>query len=100
MLTSIKTKVQRFRKLYVKDTNWRKIELRLNILQIKIYVAKQYNNKGALLKRQNYKFLACGSIFLPTEIIATDHIKPIARGGSHKITSLQPLHVVCHDKKR
>ena len=27
-----------------KDTNWRKIELRLNIVQTKIYVAKQDNN--------------------------------------------------------
>lgn len=56
--------------------------------------------KNALLKRQNYKCLACGSIFLPTDIIETDHIKPIARGGSHKITHLQLLHAVCHDKKK
>lgn len=55
--------------------------------------------KGTLLKWQNYKCLACGSIFLPIDIIETDHIKPIARGGSHKITNLQFLHVVCHDKK-
>jgi len=56
--------------------------------------------KGTLLKRQNYKCLACGSIFLPTDIIETDHIKPIARGGSHKITNLQLLHAVCYDKKK
>lgn len=56
--------------------------------------------KGALLKRQNYKCLACGSIFLLTDTIETDHIKLIARGGSHKITNLQLLHAVCHDKKR
>jgi RNA-directed DNA polymerase len=56
--------------------------------------------KGALLKRQNYKCLVCGSNFLPTDIIETDHIKPIARGGSHKITNLQLLHAVCHDKKK
>lgn len=28
-----------------KDTNWRKIELRLNIVQTKIYVAKKKDNK-------------------------------------------------------
>jgi RNA-directed DNA polymerase len=56
--------------------------------------------KSTLLKRQNYKCLACGSIFLPTDIIETDHIKPIARGGSHKITNLQLLHAACHDKKK
>jgi len=53
-----------------------------------------------LLKRQNYKCLACGKSFLPTDIIETDHIKPIARGGSHKITNLQLLHAVCHDNKK
>ena len=52
-----------------------------------------------LLKRQNYKCLVCGATFLPNDIIETDHIKPIARGGSHKITNLQLLHAVCHDNK-
>jgi len=35
-----------------KDTNWRKIELRLNITQNKIYVAKQENNAGKVRKLQ------------------------------------------------
>ena len=52
-----------------------------------------------LLKRQDYKCLVCGATFLPNDIIETDHIKPIARGGSHKITNLQLLHAVCHDNK-
>lgn len=56
--------------------------------------------RSTLLKRQDYKCLACGSTFLPTDIIETDHIIPIARGGSHKIANLQLLHAVCHDKKR
>jgi RNA-directed DNA polymerase len=37
--------------------------------------------------------------FLPLDTIETDHITPIARGGSHKIANLQLLHAVCHDKK-
>lgn len=52
-----------------------------------------------LLKRQNYQCNICGATFLPNDIIETDHIKPIAKGGSHKITNLQLLHAVCHDKK-
>jgi RNA-directed DNA polymerase len=52
-----------------------------------------------LLKRQDYKCSLCGKIFLPFDIIETDHIIPIARGGSHKIINLQLLHAVCHDKK-
>lgn len=53
-----------------------------------------------LLKRQDYKCLYCRKIFLPFDIIETDHIIPIAKGGSHKITNLQLLHAVCHDKKK
>lgn len=52
-----------------------------------------------LLKRQDFKCSICGKPFLPFDIIETDHIKPIARGGSHKITNLQLLHTVCHDRK-
>ena len=37
--------------------------------------------------------------FLPFDIIETDHITPIAKGGSHKISNLQLLHAACHDKK-
>lgn len=55
--------------------------------------------RAQLLKRQNYKCSLCGKIFLPFDIIETDHITPIAKGGSHKITNLQLLHAVCHDKK-
>lgn len=39
-------------------------------------------------------------IFQPTDLIETDHVIPIARGGFHKITNLQLLHATCHDKKR
>ena len=53
-----------------------------------------------LLKKQNYKCLVCGTTFLPNDIIETDHIKPIAKGGSHTITNLQLLHAFCHDKKK
>jgi RNA-directed DNA polymerase len=55
--------------------------------------------RDKLLKRQNYKCSICGKTFLPFDIIETDHIIPIARGGSHKITNLQLLHAVCHDRK-
>lgn len=55
--------------------------------------------RDRLLKRQNYKCSICENFFLPFDIIETDHIIPIARGGSHKITNLQLLHAVCHDRK-
>ena len=55
--------------------------------------------KDKLLKRQNYKCFICGKTFLPFDTIETDHITPIAKGGSHKITNLQLLHAVCHDRK-
>lgn len=55
--------------------------------------------RDKLLKRQNYKCSVCGKTFLPFDIIETDHITPIATGGSHKITNLQLLHAVCHDRK-
>jgi 5-methylcytosine-specific restriction endonuclease McrA len=41
-----------------------------------------------LLKRQYYKYSLCGKIFLPFDIIETDHITPIAKGGPHKNTNL------------
>jgi 5-methylcytosine-specific restriction endonuclease McrA len=39
-------------------------------------------------------------IFLPSDLIETDYIISIVRGGSHKITNLQLLHAVCHDRKK
>jgi RNA-directed DNA polymerase len=55
--------------------------------------------KNKLLKQQDYKCLLCKKTFLPFDTIETDHIIPISRGGSHKMTNLQLLHAVCHDKK-
>ena len=55
--------------------------------------------RDKLLKRQDYKCSFCGKTFFPTDVIETDHIIPIARDGSHKITNLQLLHAVCHDNK-
>jgi RNA-directed DNA polymerase len=55
--------------------------------------------KEKLLKGKDYKCSLCGKTFLPFDIIETDRIIPIAIKGSHKITNLQLLHVVCHDKK-
>lgn len=55
--------------------------------------------RDKLLKRQNYKCSMCGKTFLPFDLIETDYITPIAKGGSHKITNLQLLHAVCHDRK-
>jgi RNA-directed DNA polymerase len=55
--------------------------------------------RDKLLKRQNYKCSVCQKTFLPFDIIETDHITPIAKGGSHKISNLQLLHAACHDKK-
>ena len=40
------------------------------------------------LKRESYKCSACGETFMPFDIIETDHITPIAKGGSNKITNL------------
>jgi hypothetical protein len=48
-----------------KDTNWRKIELRLNIVQTKIYVAKQDNDVIKVRKLQ--KLMAGGSLLLKIE---------------------------------
>ena len=50
-----------------KDVNWKKIELRLNVFQNKIYAAQK---KSKYPKGQ-----------LPFDIIETDHIIPIAKGG-------------------
>mgnify|MGYP001799527970 CR=1 FL=1 len=55
--------------------------------------------KDRLLKRQSYKCFICGKTFLPFDTIETDHITPIAKGGSRKITNLQLLHAVCYDRK-
>jgi len=52
-----------------------------------------------LLKLQNYQCNVCGATFLPNDIIETNYIKLITKGGSHQITNLQLLHAVCHDKK-
>jgi len=52
-----------------------------------------------LLKRQDYKCSICGNYFMPNDIIETDHITPIYRKGAHKISNLQLLHAICHDKK-
>ena len=52
-----------------------------------------------LLKRQDYKCSICGNYFMPNDIIETDHITPIHRKGAHKISNLQLLHAICHDKK-
>lgn len=57
-------------------------------------------NRTQLLKKQNYRCTICMKIFQPTDLIETDHVIPIARGGSHKITNLQLLHATCHDKKK
>lgn len=56
--------------------------------------------RSKLLKRQNYLCPLCEKTFLPFDIIETDHIIPISKGGSDKIANLQLLHAVCHDKKR
>lgn len=56
--------------------------------------------RDKLLKQQNFKCSACGIPFTPNDIIEIDHIKPIARGGSHKMSNLQLLHAICHDKKK
>ena len=55
--------------------------------------------KNKLLKKQNYKCTRCGKIFMPLDSIETDHIVSKAKGGSDKISNLQLLHAVCHDKK-
>lgn len=98
-----------------KDTNWKKIELRLNIIQNKIYMAKKEKNTQKVIKLQkliiifyNFKKLVVRKVTQLNRgkktagvdgIIETDHINPIAGGGSYKITNLQFLHAVCHDKK-
>lgn len=56
-----------------KDVNWKKIQLRLNNLQYKIFAAKKENNM----------------------------IEPIVKGGKHVISNLQLVHASpCHDYKK
>ena len=59
----------------------------------------QTTKRLKLLQKQKYKCNICLKQFLPGDITEIDHIKPISEGGSHKLTNLQILHVVCHDYK-
>lgn len=99
-----------------KDVNWKKVQLRLNNLQHKIYAAKKKDDisywsrrsitpslktKIKLLKRQEDKCTIYNLKFYPGDIIETDHIKPIAKGGKHVISNLQLSHASpCHDYKK
>ena len=57
--------------------------------------------KTRLLKRQEDKCAICNLKFFPGDIIETDHITPIAKGGTHAITNLQLVHASpCHDYKK
>jgi len=57
--------------------------------------------KSRLLKRQDYRCNICKVKFTPDDVIETDHIHPIARGGKHRITNLQLVHASpCHDYKK
>ena len=57
--------------------------------------------KTKLLKRQEDKCAICNLKFFPSDIIETDHIKPIAKGGKHVISNLQLVHASpCHDYKK
>jgi len=55
--------------------------------------------RAKLLEKQDYKCALCLGTFLPGDVIETDHIQPIAKGGKHKFANLQLLHAVCHDHK-
>ena len=55
--------------------------------------------RAKLLEKQGYKCALCSGTFLPGDLIETDHIQPIAKGGKHKFANLQLLHAVCHDRK-
>lgn len=48
--------------------------------------------KTKLLKRQNDKCAICNLKFQPGDIIETDYIKPIVKGGKHVISNLQLVH--------
>lgn len=57
--------------------------------------------KTRLLKRQEDKCAICNLKFIPGDIIETDHIIPITKGGKHAITNLQLIHASpCHDYKK
>lgn len=58
------------------------------------------STKTKLLKEQNDACAICNLKFFPGDIIETDHIIPIARGGTHTSKNLQLVHASpCHDYK-
>ena len=70
----------------------------LNVISVVTGIKNLIHRLQRVLKVLCEKILI-GKIFLPFDIIETDHIIPMAKKGSHKITNLQVLNAVCHDRK-
>lgn len=95
--------------------NWRKIQLRIWRIQIKIYDCSKRGEKFKVIKLQKIlislpeaKFLAVRKVtqdnrgglkFLPGDVIEIDHIVPKVSGGVNHYGNLQALHGHCHDQK-
>jgi RNA-directed DNA polymerase len=52
-----------------------------------------------LLKKQKGRCNFCKLPFFPTDIIERDHIVPLSKNGSYKISNMQLLHGHCHKIK-
>jgi len=56
-------------------------------------------NVSKLLKKQKGLCNFCKLPFFPTDIIERDHIVPLSKNGTHKISNMQLLHGHCHKIK-
>jgi RNA-directed DNA polymerase len=57
------------------------------------------SDKSYLLKRQKGKCNHCGLTFRDGDLLETDHIIPLSKGGKNNISNKQLLHKHCHDTK-
>lgn len=55
--------------------------------------------KAQLLKKQKGKCQICGLNFKYGDLLETDHIIPIVKGGKNSLENFQLLHKHCHDLK-
>jgi len=56
-------------------------------------------NVSKLLKKQKGLCNFCNLPFFPTDIIERDHVIPLSKNGTHKISNMQLLHGHCHKIK-
>ena len=55
--------------------------------------------RSYVFERDNYQYQSCGKTNEETEL-NTDHIIPLAKGGSNDISNLQTLCRSCNQKKK